>query len=121
MKFKKVIVSALSISALALSITGTASAKEQLPSQNVNPLTQQLFNVNSHGPIKLFDKTDEIMVGDVYNLQDPCKYSIVLKGSSYVEKLSETRYKAKKAGTTEIMMYKSNMAQLGKITLKIVN
>ncbi|MGE6629144.1 Ig-like domain-containing protein [Bacillus sp. NPDC077027] len=110
MKFKKTLVSALSISALSLSITGLASAQETQVSTAIHTasdiITVQDYNMT-------------LTVGDTGYVGDPAAETYDTNKKSVASVDSKGYVTARSAGSAIITLYKSNGSVLGQVYVTV--
>ncbi|MEC3614253.1 Ig-like domain-containing protein [Bacillus stercoris] len=115
MNFKKTLVSALSVSALALAVSGVASAKEAQisPSNTVKSVT------TVSGPIKVQDYSIDLAVGKTASVANPVAetYSSDASGIAKVDKYGVVTGVSK--GTAHITLFKSDRSILGVVTVNV--
>ncbi|MED4806131.1 Ig-like domain-containing protein [Bacillus atrophaeus] len=115
MNFRKTLVSALSVSALALAVSGVASAKEvqHSPSNTVKSVTP--FS----SPIKVQDYSIDLAVGKTKSVANPVAeyYTSDASGIASVDKYGVVTGVSK--GTAHITLLKADRSILGVVTVNV--
>ncbi|WP_121643240.1 hypothetical protein [Bacillus vallismortis] len=114
MKGKKAIISALSVSALALSLGGVASAEEMsaAPASSIQNA--------SHSPIKVMDAFYQMKVNSYLNIaRDGATSYVVTSGRDYISvSQSGMVYSKSIPGSAQVTIYKGSSV-LGVVTISV--
>ncbi|ARW08320.1 Ig-like domain-containing protein [Bacillus atrophaeus] len=114
MNFKKTVISALSISALALSVSGAASAKEM----NSSPVPKAKPIVVS-SPIKVQDYSITLKVGETKDISNPIAYYYSSDSSGVASVTQGGVVKGVSKGKATITLLKQDRSVLGKVYVTV--
>ncbi|MBT2575239.1 Ig-like domain-containing protein [Bacillus sp. ISL-51] len=114
MNVKKTVVSALSISALALAVGGAASAKEI----NTSPVPKTNSIVVS-GPIKAQDYSITLKAGETRDISNPVAYYYSSDSSGVASVTQGGVVKGVSKGSATITLLKQDRSVLGKVYVTV--